>query len=153
MANIISDIGSALGSGASAAVTGWLGPVLSIINKVIPDPAAKAQAQIAVLQMQQTGQLQEEANSLQILQGQVSQNLADAQSGGWFRAGWRPAVGWICATGLGYQLLLQPLLSWPALIWHFPTPPILDSATLYTLVTGMLGLGAARTVEKVQGLP
>jgi hypothetical protein len=33
--------------------------VVGIIDKVIPDPAQKAQAQLAVLQMQQNGQLEQ----------------------------------------------------------------------------------------------
>jgi hypothetical protein len=54
-------------------VGGLVTSVLEIINKVIPDPAAKAQAQLQVLQMQQNGQLKE-------MELNLSAIIAEAQS-------------------------------------------------------------------------
>src|ERR1700741_2908008 len=149
---VLQDIGSAIGSAASAATGGWLSPVLSIINKVIPDPAAKAQAQLAVLQLQQAGELAQEQNDLQLALSQNQVNLAESQQASTFRAGWRPFAGWLCGFGLCYQYLVQPLLTWIALLAHVPTPPILGDKTLDTLLFAMLGLGTHRTVEKLNGL-
>src|SRR3989338_4834743 len=29
-----------------------------------------------------------------------------------FVAGWRPAVGWVCAIGMAFPFLINPLLQW-----------------------------------------
>jgi Holin of 3TMs, for gene-transfer release len=153
MANVLSTIGSALGSAASAASpVGWLGSILSIVDKVIPDPTAKAQAQLAVLQLQQSGQLAEEQNSLQQSLAQIDLDKTEAASTSFFRSGWRPYVGWICGTGLCYQFLLQPLVAWLSLIKHWPVPPTLDLSTLVTILGALLGFGGYRSFEKVKGL-
>lgn len=70
-----------------------------------------------------------------------------------FRGGWRPAVGWVCVSGLVYQFLPQPLLPWfvsPTGSDVPPLPPI-DGDALLVLLTGILGLGGLRTVERVKG--
>jgi hypothetical protein len=145
-------VGTTVGSVAGGAVGGWLGPIISIIDKIIPDPAAKAQAQLAVLQLQQAGELQAEANDLQVALSQNQVNLAEANSTSTFRAGWRPLAGWLGGFGLCYQYLVQPLLSWICLLSHVPTPPVLGDKTLDTLLFAMLGLGTHRTIEKLNGL-
>jgi hypothetical protein len=43
-----------------------------------------------------------------ILQAEL--NKIEAQHRSVFVAGWRPAVGWICALGLGFAFLGNPLL-------------------------------------------
>ena len=153
MANVLESIGSALGTAAGTAATGWLTPILSILNKVIPDPAAKAQAQIALIQLQQAGQLAEESNNLQLALAQTDLNKTEASSPSLFCSGWRPFVGWIGASGLAYQFLLQPLAAWLSLIEHWPVPPVLDVSTLLTLLGGLLGFGGYRTWEKLNGKP
>lgn len=152
MASILADIGSAIGSTAGAAATGWLSPVLSIINKIIPDPTARAQAQLAVLQLQQSGQLQQEANDMQLALAQTQIDSVEAASASPFRGNWRPLIGWISGVGLGYSFLVQPLLAWLSAIAHLPVPPVLDSGVLMTLVSAMLGLGSLRSLEKLRGL-
>jgi hypothetical protein len=95
-------------------------------------------------------------------------NELDAQSTSLFRSGWRPAVGWICVSGLGYQFLFLPIFPWAANIishtmfafWpkiaifshHVPALPPLEMGTLMTLLLGLLGLGGMRTFEKVKGI-
>lgn len=131
----------------------WLTPVLSIVQKLIPDPAAKAQAQLALLQLQQSGQLEQEKDQLQQALAQIQVNQTEAASPQAFRANWRPFVGWICGLGLGYQFLLEPLLAWLSQIQHLPIPPTLDVSTLLTLLGGLLGFGGYRTFEKLNGHP
>ncbi len=80
-------------------------------------------------------------------------NMLDAASQSLMQRGWRPFAGWICGFGLMYDFLLRPLLPWilEALgKTTTPMPPI-DMATLFGLLTGMLGLGGMRTFERVQG--
>jgi hypothetical protein len=90
-----------------------------------------------------------------IAEGQIAVNKSDAESGSFFRGGWRPFVGWVCATGLLYTFLLRPLIPWIIIVTGLenvpPLPPV-DMQTLMTLLLGMLGLGGFRTYEKVKGL-
>jgi len=80
-------------------------------------------------------------------------NLAEAQHKSIFVAGWRPAIGWICATGLGYNFIIYPFLCFFLKI-YMPdiAPPTIDSGTLMSLVLGMLGMGTLRTYEKLKGV-
>jgi hypothetical protein len=94
------------------------------------------------------------------LQGQTDVNKIEAASSSVFVAGWRPAVGWVGVSGMAYQFILYPFLVW---IWvyaqsqgYIPTtfnaPPQIDTDTLYVLLFGILGLGGARTFEKMKGV-
>lgn len=123
------------------------GPVLKILDKVIPDPQAKAAAQLEILRLNQAGEFKEIDTQLQRDLAQVEVNKLEAQ-GDFFRGGWRPAVGWVCVIGLLYTYLGQPLLTWVSGIWAFPAPPPLDLGDLIVLLGGMLGLGTLRTAEK-----
>ena len=78
---------------------------------------------------------------------QIEVNKAEAMSGNFFVAGWRPAIGWIGAIALFYQFLLYPLLLW--LPVKQPPPP-LDYTMLYSLITGMLGIATLRTYDKAK---
>jgi len=94
-----------------------------------------------------------------LMKGQMAVNQVEANHKSIFVAGWRPAVGWVCVASLAYQFLLYPFLVWGWLLaqgmgWipsELDYPPILDIGALLTLLTGMLGMGALRTYDKVQG--
>lgn len=124
-----------------------------IIEKLIPDPQAKAQAQFELLKLQQAGEFKELELQLQRDLGQIEVNKVEAASDSLFKSGWRPAIGWICAGALLYQLIARPVFGWLALnLWGWSAPPSLELDTLLTLLFGLLGLGAYRTVEKVKGV-
>lgn len=135
-----------------------LGPIMDLFgklaDKIWPDPEKKAQAQLELLKMQQAGEFKELEANLALAQGQMEINKVEAASPSVFTSGWRPAVGWICASGLGYQVLLRPIGGWIALNWlHWASlPPALEMDSLMSLMFGMLGLGAYRTFEKVKGV-
>ena len=91
---------------------------------------------------------------------QIEVNKVEATHRSMFVAGWRPAIGWVAALALGYQFILYPLLIW---VWAFaqsqgwlpadlPPPPVLDTGALVVILTGMLGIGGLRTLEKSKGL-
>ena len=139
-------IGDIFGAGG---ITGLATKVLDII---FPDPEKKAAAQVALINAQMQGAFKQLEADTQLALAQVQVNVEEAK-GGWFRSGWRPAVGWICSIGLGYQIILRPLFSWASEAWwHVPIPPTLEMDTLMTLLFGMLGLGAYRTYEKAKGV-
>jgi hypothetical protein len=129
-----------------------VGPVTKILDKVIPDPQAKAQAQLEMLRLNQAGEFKEIDSQLQRDLAQVEINKIEAGSDSFFKSGWRPAVGWTCAGGLAYQILIRPLIGWTcANLWGWTAPPSLEMDTLLTLLFSMLGLGAYRTAEKIKG--
>jgi len=129
------------------------GPVLHILDKLIPDPATKAAAQLEAMKLAQSVEFKEIDTQLQRDLAQIAVNQAEAQSSDFFRAGWRPFVGWICGVGLGVQFLVGPIASWVgAMMGHVLQFPTLDMGTLMTLLAGMLGLGTLRTAEKVKGV-
>lgn len=126
--------------------------VTAILDKIIPDPAAAAEAKLKALELAQKGELAALDADLRLALGQMEVNKAEAQTD-LFRGGWRPAVGWICVAGLGYNFLLQPLLPWLVALLggHVPPLPPIDNETLMVLLMGMLGLGGMRTFERIKG--
>jgi hypothetical protein len=116
-----------------------------LIDRLFPDHEKKAAAQVELLKLQQSGELAQ-------IMGQLEINKAEAASSSMFVAGWRPAIGWICASALAYQFVVRPLaLFVAAWLGHpLPDPPALDE-TLWQLLFGMLGLGGLRTYEKIKG--
>jgi hypothetical protein len=133
-----------------------------LIDRLWPDPTQRDAAKLELLKLQQSGELArfgaeveltkaELAASVDIAGQQSATNNIEAASESLLKSGWRPATGWVCVTGLGYMVLLRPLLSWVALIFELPIPPEIDISVLLTLLTGLLGLGGFRTLEKLRG--
>lgn len=79
---------------------------------------------------------------------QTEVNKEEAKSANIFVAGWRPAIGWIGALSLFYQFVAYPILLWLPI--EKPPAP-LDSSTLMTLITGMLGIAGLRSFDKMKG--
>jgi len=129
-------------------------PIIAIINKVVPDKAAAAQAVATLQQMTLQGQLQDEYAQLQaITVNQSDVDKQEAANANVFVSGWRPAIGWVCGAALASQYILRPLVQWGFTIAHAPLPtlPGIDD-NLWQLMFGMLGLGSLRTFEKVKGV-
>lgn len=117
-----------------------------LLDKIIPDKDAREKAQAELLKAAQDQDFQKAI-------AQIEVNKAEAQHHSLFVAGWRPAIGWICVVGLGYNFLLYPMLTWAVVVTGAEfTPPPLLSENLMELVMGMLGLGALRSFEKWKGV-
>lgn len=135
-----------------------IGPLLEIgkgiVNRLFPDPAQAAAAQLELLKMAQTGELAQLAAEADIAKAQLAVNAAEAASGNAYASSWRPTVGYICCAGLGYTFLLQPLLPWFAAVFGLVVPPLpaLDTNVLMTLLLGMLGIGGMRSAERMKGV-
>ena len=114
-------------------------PITGLLGKFVEDKDQKNALahEIATL-------AQKEAHKNAALQLEV--NKAEAAHKSLFVAGWRPFIGWCCGLGLLYSVLLAPLLD----IWF--EMPVIDSSLLMPTMTGMLGLGALRSYEKVKGV-
>lgn len=125
------------------------GAFKAIVDKAlgfIPNPEERQKATEAL-----TSQLQ--SAMIAVTMGQIETNKEEAKSASVFVAGWRPAIGWICAAALGYQYLLRPIATTIMSYSHIPVIdlPGLDD-NLWQLLLGMLGLGGLRTYEKVTGV-
>ena len=140
----------------------FIGPILEIgkgiINRLFPDPAAAAAAQLELLRMQQSGELAQLAAETDLAKAQVAVNIEEAKHASVFIAGWRPAVGWCCAAAFAYSYVLLPFAQF--LVFTFGTTemaaqlklaPALELSEMLPVLFGMLGLGSLRTVEKIKG--
>ncbi len=118
-----------------------------LIDKLFPDPTQRDAARYQLMQLQQQGELAILAQQVDLAKTQTDTNTEEAKSSNWWVAGWRPYIGWVCGTGLGYQLLVYPIL-----VGFVPSVVPLDTGTLLTLLLGMLGLGGMRSFEKSKGV-
>ena len=118
-----------------------------VLDRVIPDPQAKAAAQLKLLELQQTGELARLTADTELAKGQLEINKAEAGNPSLFVSGWRPGVGWVCCLALVYQFFLRP-----ALLTFGKPAPDLAMGDLITILLGLLGLGAMRTTEKIKGV-
>jgi len=128
-------------------------PVIGgVLEKVLPDPQAAADAKVKLLELAQRGELAVLDAETKLALGQIEVNKTEAGTD-MFRGGWRPATGWACVFGLIYQFLVQPLLPWLVTVLGGSVPPLppIDNETLMVLLTGMLGLGGLRTFERIKG--
>lgn len=116
----------------------------SVINKIWPDPVKQAEEQRKLQELAQKGNLEELNAEVKLLVAQINLNAVEAAHKSIFVAGWRPAIGWVCALGLLYNVILHQFIS----IW-VEVPPV-ETELLYPVLLGMLGLGGMRSFEKVK---
>lgn len=119
-------------------------PVSTILDKVIEDKDQKAALahEIATLAEKQA---QEQ------VMGQIEVNKTEAQHPSMFVAGWRPAVGWVCAIAMLFNFLLIPFINLGLDIAAMDIQlDLIDMETMMPVLFGMLGLGGMRTAEKIK---
>ena len=124
-----------------------IGAGLRIVDKLIPDPQARAAAALEAAKLKQSGDFKDIEALLASDQAQVEVNKIEAASPDFFTRGWRPGVGWVCVLGLLYQFLMRPFL-----VTAGYAAPALDVESLMTLLFGVLGLGLYRTKERLAGV-
>jgi len=93
------------------------------------------------------------ANDIKLQLSQIEVNANEAQSTSIFVSGWRPAVGWIGATALGYSAILEPLLRFVSQVGfkYAGAFPVIDTNLTMQILMGILGLGTLRSYDKKQG--
>ena len=126
-----------IGGGAVDAATG----IANIVDKFVETDDERKAADLLLAKMaQRPGELQVELNKI------------EAGHRSLFVAGWRPALGWICALGLGFTFLINPMVQWATCMANECLPgPELPYNIMLELVIAMLGLAGLRTAEKVMG--
>jgi|SRR6267378_4858788 len=158
------DLGKFFGGLFGGVAAGVASPAVQVIDgaskiigmfKLSPELKAQLQAQLTAenVDLEKT----ELAAQVAAMQGQLEINKIEAQSTSVWIAGWRPAVGWVCATALAWEFVLKPFFQFILIVSHHPPMvplPVLDAATLITgLLAPLLGLGGLRTLEKIQNAP
>lgn len=101
--------------------------------------------------------LVQELNKTALIQAQI--NMQEAKHPSIFVAGWRPALGWMCVLLLGYAWIGRSMLIFLLTIWGpdnakdlIDSIPEAETGELMSLTLAMLGLGATRAYEKVNGV-
>jgi hypothetical protein len=107
----------------------------NVLDKLFTSDDEKLQAQ-AVLE-----KLRQHPNELQ-----VELNKIEAKHRSIFVAGWRPCIGWVCAIGLAFTFIINPMTQW----FTGQQGPVLPNAIIMQLVLALLGLGGLRTWEKIK---
>lgn len=109
------------------------------INAIWPDKTEQEKAQLAA--------------AVQLVQGQIDINKAEAENPNTFVSGWRPFIGWVCGAGCAWNWIGLPVTKAALAMYGHPlaiSPA--DLSEMMPLLLGMLGLGGLRTVEKVKGV-
>ena len=121
-----------------------IGPVTGLLDNFIPDADEKARLahEISTMASKQAYQLARE---------QISINREEAKHTSVFVSGWRPATGWICVAGMGFNFIAVPIGNFACALSGIDViMPNLDLGEMMPVLLGMLGLGAMRTVEKTK---
>lgn len=119
-------------------------PVADLVGKFVEDKDQKAALahEIATLADKQAQE--------QII-GQMEINKTEAQHPSMFVAGWRPAVGWVCALAMLFNFLLIPFINLGLDVGGLDIQlDLIDMETMMPVLFGMLGLGGMRTAEKIK---
>lgn len=90
-------------------------------------------------------------NEFSLMLGQIEINKIEAANPNIFVSGGRPAAMWVCVAGLAYTVA-YPMLTWGAQSVGLPAIPALDTAVLQYLLGALLGVGAMRSYDKMNGV-
>lgn len=135
-----------------AVITGVFNIGKRLIDKLIPDPEQKARAVYELAQLEQKGELAELAAEQAQIMGQIEINKIEAGSQSFWKSGWRPFTGWVCASGVAYQVMFRPIGGWIMQnLAGWQLPPNIDTSTLLAILFPLLGIGGYRTIEKIKG--
>ena len=119
-----------------------IGVASKVLDKFVEDKDLKRKLE---------SELKSQIISLDLAQAQT--NLEQAKHSSVFIAGARPAIMWICAFGLGWQFVFQPVAAWIlAVSGSELLLPLFETEGLMPLTLSLLGLGSMRSFEKFKGI-
>lgn len=127
-------------------ISSLVAPVSGLLDKFIEDKDQKAALahEIATLADKQ-------ANEQAV--AQIELNKVEAAHKSMFVAGWRPAVGWVCALAMLLNFILIPFINLGLEFSGLDLQlDLIDMETMMPVLFGMLGLGGMRTAEKLKGV-
>lgn len=116
-----------------------IGPATQLLDKFIPDADVKNKLAHDISTMA-------ERHSQELALQQIEVLKLDAK-GSWFQSSWRPLAGYVSVMGLAVNFLISPICAGFGIII-----PQADASVMMPLLLGMLGLGGARSFERVKGV-
>jgi hypothetical protein len=134
-----------------AIVTALLPALGTLIDRLIPDRAAAEKAKAEM-----EAELIRASNEAALAQVEV--NKIEAGHSSVFVAGWRPAIGWVCAGAMALYYIPMALVgtglwAWACIQAGAIVPrPEMGIVEIIGLVTSLLGMGTLRTTEKLNGV-
>lgn len=130
----------------------------SLVDKLIPDPQAKQQAQLKLLELQQQGDLADLNAQLQLASNQADINKIEASNPNLFVSGGRPAIIWVGAISLAcyyvpYALVSTGLWAYESIqVGHLLPRPEMGIGDLLGLIMPLLGVAGLRSLDKFNGV-
>jgi len=123
------------------------------LDKFVPDTQNKAQMALELEKLHAAGDSERLQSRVQLILAQTDTNKVEAANPNLFVSGWRPFIGWVCGFALAYDFIAEPFLRYVAqVVFSYSGAfPIINTDALSTILMGMLGLGAMRTIEKMGG--
>ena len=123
-----------------------INPISNILDKFIPDADQRAKLAHELATMA-------DKHAHEIALQQIEVNKIDQQSQSKFKSWWRPAVAWVCVVAFAWHFVLQPLVVFVlALADVTVTLPKFEMGALWTVLSGLLGIGGYRSFEKFKGV-
>jgi hypothetical protein len=124
-----------------------IAPVTGLLDKFVEDKDQKNKLAHELATMA-------DRHAQELAKGQLEINKAEASHRSIFVAGWRPFLGWILASAMGWHFIFAPVTIFVCayLGVDIPELPVFDMDSLMTVLLGMLGLGGLRTAEKIKGV-
>lgn len=128
-----------IGKAAGDAIATPVEAIGNTLDQLFTSDEERAQAEMVMAKIKQEPQ---------ILQCEI--NKLEAQHRSIFVAGWRPFIGWVCGTALGWHYLGNPIMSWICAIWvpNIVAPVINGTGDLINLLLALLGMAGLRTWDK-----
>ena len=120
-------------------VNALIGPVSGLLDKFVEDKDQKNALAHEIATMS-------EKHAQQIALQQIEVLKLDAK-GNWFQSSWRPLAGYTCVLGRMVNFLVAPIAAGFGVVI-----PQADAGVMMPLLLGMLGLGGARSYERVKGV-
>ena len=125
----------------------------TLLDRFCPDPVKKSEEYRKLEELHQRGDLAGLQAQTSLMLAQIKVNEVSAKHPSIFVSGARPAAIWAGVFSMAWSGIIHPLLTW---VWAFAEmagtpPPLIESASLVAIVTGLLGIGAMRTRDKEIG--
>jgi len=125
----------------------------SAIERIWPDPTEQARELTKLTELKKKGDLAQLNAHVQLMLAQIEVNLESAKNPSLFVSGARPFIIWVGGFSMAWSGLFHPLLVW---VWAFAemagkAPPMIESAILGSVVTGLLGVAGMRSYDKTKG--
>lgn len=129
---------------------GWddaIAGITEIANKFIPDAAERDKFTLEMAQLKATQENAELNATMQENIAQADIDKTEAASTNFFDK-WRDFIGWVCGIAFAYHFFVLPFLIFIfAVFGREIKTPAFDMSTLYTVLMGMLGLGAMHAYQ------